>query len=348
MIIAKDDLPTFLDGLLGTYQVFVPLADGGESRYVPLAPGGTFTWQGVNTRKPPKEILFPQSEVLYSYEVGGDRVELREHFDKTKRVVFGIRPCDARSFLHLDRVFLEQEHQDPYYRERRENAVMVGMACLEPASTCFCTSLGGGPFAADGLDLLFIDLGDRYLVRRVTPRGEALLREQPALFRPAGEADRLAAREAEEKAKSLMSPIPDLSGVKPWLDAGFGDPLWDRVYEKCIGCAVCTYLCPTCHCFDLTDEAEENQCVSGVRIRTWDTCAFPLFTLHASGHNPRPTGKERFRQRVMHKFRYFVENWGEAACVGCGRCIINCPVNLDIREVLREIMARAAGAGVSA
>lgn len=345
MIINKSDIAAFLDSFRDEYRVFAPAVADGVSGYRILTAGSELTWQGLNTQRPPKEVLFPQSERLYSYEIGANGVQISAHYDDRKKVVFGIRPCDARSFHYLDYVFLGQEYQDVYYRKRRENTLLIGMACLEPAKTCFCTSLGGGPFATDGLDLLWVDLGDRYLVQVLTPQGKALVASKP-FFSPASEADYRAAAAAEARARAQMLPALDLSRVKPWLDAGFNAPFWERVSEKCIGCAVCTYLCPTCHCFDLSDEAATDRFLAGVRIRTWDTCAFPLFTLHASGHNPRPTGKERFRQRVMHKFCYFVQNWGEAACVGCGRCVVNCPVNLDIREVLAQIAVQDAGAGM--
>jgi len=110
---------------------------------------------------------------------------------------------------------------------------------------------------------------------------------------------------------------------------------WDAISEKCVGCSICTYLCPTCHCFDITDEIIEDK---AVRLRTWDSCAFPLFTLEASGFNPRPSQRERFRNRILHKFAYIPENHGQIGCVGCGRCVDACPVNLDIRQVLMDIV----------
>jgi len=339
MIIRKAAVAKFLDGLLKEYAVYIPRRREGYSEYTPLDPGSGYFWQGLNTQKPPKELLFPHGETLYSYRLRSDGVELRTHFDEEKRVLFGIRPCDAKGFCYLDRVFTRQDYQDVYYQTRRNNTVLIGLACLAPTTTCFCTSLGGGPFDTEGLDLLWVDLGERYAVRVLTPKGEALIKGRPE-FVPAGEADWQAVRELEGGALGKMAPVLDLSGLKKRLDENYSDSVWDRVFEKCIGCAACTYLCPTCHCFDLSYEVEGSQ---GLCVRTWDSCAFPLFTLHASGHNPRPTGKERFRQRVMHKFRYFVENWGVMSCVGCGRCIIHCPVNLDIRDVLRQIIA-----GVSA
>ena len=139
--------------------------------------------------------------------------------------------------------------------------------------------------------------------------------------------------EALQKARTALDCNLDLNTIKQKLEQGYDNALWDSLHEKCIGCGTCTFLCPTCHCFDILDEGADK----GERIRIWDSCMFPLFTLHASGSNPRPTGKQRFRQRVMHKFKYFVDNNGRAACTGCGRCIEYCPVNLDIRVVLGVI-----------
>jgi len=126
---------------------------------------------------------------------------------------------------------------------------------------------------------------------------------------------------------------PSTEGLKENLDEMYDDPFWDELHLRCLGCGVCTYLCPTCHCFDIVDEGNG---AAGQRLRNWDTCQFALFTHHTSGHNPRPTGRERMRQRVMHKFNYFVSNFGDIACVGCGRCVRECPVNLDIRAVIED------------
>jgi sulfhydrogenase subunit beta (sulfur reductase) len=129
--------------------------------------------------------------------------------------------------------------------------------------------------------------------------------------------------------------VADLEGLGDKLDNSFDSDFWDEVHFKCIGCTTCTYLCPTCHCFDIYEEEESDK--SGYRLRLWDSCSLSLFTLHTSGHNPRPSSKERMRQRVMHKFNYFAHNYNEFGCVGCGRCIQNCPVNMDIRDVISSI-----------
>jgi ferredoxin len=196
---------------------------------------------------------------------------------------------------------------------------------------------------------MFFAIDDgKYLLKIVTDKGREALKDIDALTSATdGDVrgkDRLIAATKESMRVSEMQL--DAGELEKKLD-DFDASFWQTIHIKCLGCGVCTYFCPTCHCFDLTDETKTTPYVSsasstdnkaqGRRIRTWDSCMFPLFTRHASGHNPRPTLKERMRQRIMHKFNYTVKNYSEIFCVGCGRCVVNCPVNLDIRNVLKEI-----------
>ncbi|MGQ9823453.1 MAG: 4Fe-4S dicluster domain-containing protein [Desulfotomaculales bacterium] len=334
LLLNKDQITSWLNKLIPAYQVFAPVKEGDYFCFQQISSGEQAVLNYTNSRIPPKEILFPRSEELFCYRCETGGVQLTEQVDESKKVVVGVRPCDAKSFLLLDKVFNGEQYVDPYYLTRRNNTILVGLGCNQPAATCFCTALGGGPFSTEGLDLLFVDLGDQYLVEVLTERGKELLSgmELPAADQKAQEA----ARTVKEGA--VPPSRIDLGGLKYRLDVNFDDPIWALLAEKCLGCAACTYTCPTCHCFDIVDEATGKE---GCRIRNWDACMFPLFTLHGSGHNPRPTGKERFRQRIMHKFKYFVDNYGAIACVGCGRCILSCPVNLDIRQVIEQI--RQAG-----
>jgi ferredoxin len=319
----------YLDELLETYRVFGPVERDDILGLELLRSSDEVVLDFFNTRQAPKEIFFPRSETLFTYQEGEI---LPVSLPEEQRVVFGIRPCDARSAVLLDLVFDTADYQDPYYVNRRENTVLVGLACNKPQSTCFCTVLGGGPFSVDGLDQLWTDLGDRYLVEAITERGEALVAESSHFREATAEDVGLKAGLAARVEEAISGP--NVQGIKERLDAIYDDPFWDEMHLKCLGCGACTYLCPTCHCFDIVDEGNS---VRGQRVRNWDTCQFALFTHHTSGHNPRPSGKERMRQRMMHKFNYFVENQGEIACVGCGRCVRHCPVNLDIRAVIEGI-----------
>jgi ferredoxin len=155
--------------------------------------------------------------------------------------------------------------------------------------------------------------------------------QSPSDIELAARDDLTKAGEQEQELLKNMPPILDAEGAADKLSSSFDDPAWQSLHEKCLGCATCAFVCPTCHCFDIQDE---NKCGKGRRVRLWDSCQLCLFTLHTSGHNPRPSGKERLRQRVMHKFNYFKTNNGQIACVGCGRCIRECPVNMDIRQII--------------
>jgi formate hydrogenlyase subunit 6/NADH:ubiquinone oxidoreductase subunit I len=328
-VIEKSAIAGFLDGLLETYCIFAPVEREGVLGFERLSSSDAIVLDARNTRQAPKEVFFPRSETLFTYQDG--TVTPVPPVEET-RVVLGIRPCDARSAILLDKVFDGPEYQDPYYVNRRRNTVLVGFACGDPLSTCFCTAVGGGPFSAEGLDLLWTDLGERYLVEAITERGEALISGHPQ-FCQATEEDTSQKATIAARADEMVTG-PHVEGITERLDGMYDDPFWDELHQKCLGCAACSYLCPTCHCFDIVDEGIET---GGRRVRNWDSCQFALFTLHGSGHNPRHSGKERMRQRVMHKFSYFVENFGEIACVGCGRCVRACPVNMDIRAVIEAI-----------
>jgi len=335
MIIAKNALPGLLDKLVAEYEVYAPVKQGAYSLYKQICNGAEADFGYVNSKIPPKGILFPQSEKLYSYSVTGEGTRLEECIDTRKKVVFGIRPCDVKSLLLMDNVFNNDKFQDPYYLTRRSNTILVGMACNDPASTCFCTSMDGGPFDQNGLDLLLTDIGEAYVVEAVSQKGKDLA--AALALGAADDSQKAAAAKARESAE--VACVVNTEGLKAKLDVNFYDPIWEKFHEKCLGCAACTYSCPTCHCFDIVDEAKD---CNGCRVRNWDSCMFPMFTLHGSGHNPRTSGKERMRQRIMHKFKYFVDNFNATACVGCGRCIKNCPVNLDVREVLADIRGSEA------
>jgi sulfhydrogenase subunit beta (sulfur reductase) len=242
----------------------------------------------------------------------------------------GIRPCDAHAFQIVKVNFDNPEYRDPWWVRRFESTTLVGLGCNAPRSTCFCTSVGGGPFSEKGLDALLYDLGERVLAKALTNKGEELLEKMGGSSAPD-----FARKEAENLARSAREMVA--AGVSTGklgdkvTNELFEAPFWEEVAFACINCGTCTYLCPTCWCFDIQDEASGK---AGDRIRNWDSCMFPLFTLHGSGHNPREMKVQRVRQRFMHKLKYYVDRYHDGVqCSGCGRCVRYCPVNIDIRKV---------------
>ena len=351
--IGKTELIDFLAGLGSKYDVFAPVKKNNSICFEPLSSPEDVVFDYPNSLKTPKEFFFPQAEVLFTFQ-GTERQTDKPAANTKPQVLFGIRPCDSKALLLLDSVFDQEDYQDPYYIEKRKNMVLVGLACRNPQSTCFCTSVGGGPFDKEGLDILVTELDDnKCYVEILTEKGEQLIAVpkgtpcgEDSGFKETNESNGQQIENLKKKAEVKITTKVPLEGLKEKLDGIFDSPLWDRVTERCLGCAVCTYLCPTCHCFALLDEKvsshPQDAFRQGQRIRNWDSCMFPIFTLEASGHNPRASNRERMRQRIMHKFNYFVDNFGQTACVGCGRCLINCPVNMDIREIIETIKLESA------
>ena len=333
-IIRKETLAGIVGELAGKMRVCAPMKAEDEVLFRVLEAGEKPLIEFANAKNAPKNFLFPRTETLLKFtRTGKGMVIAGDQKDEGETLLFGVRPCDARSFTLLDMLFDQEKYRDPYYLDKREKTTVVALGCVRPPyTTCFCTSVGGAPLSSEGVDILLTDLGEAYLAEFLTPKGEAL--REAFGGTPAGEAEeRQKETIATKAAEQISSRIPARE-IKPILDTRFEDPFWNTLHQKCLACGTCTYLCPTCHCFDISDEVKR---ADGIRIRNWDSCMFLMFTKETSGHNPRPSQKERWRQRVMHKFRYYVDNFGAIACVGCGRCVMACPVNLDIRKIVADI-----------
>jgi len=288
----------------------------------------------------PKSIVFPQSESMFKYttDENSDDVNILKRPEKEYPLtaVVGIRPYDAAAFLILKKNFDTKEYRDPYWMDAYESCVFVGLAVNEPSSTDFSASVNSGPFAEAGLDVLLADDGDVFLAKTLTDKGAAWLKaagwENEADLAHASKRIEEMKAAAEKKIASTISfeNIPNKS-IMELYNADF----WNDAAFSCINCGTCAYLCPTCWCFDIQDE---NHGKSGSRNKLWDSCMFPLFTLHGSGHNPRDTKTMRVRQRFMHKLKYYPDKYEDGPmCVGCGRCVRFCPVNIDIRKICEQM-----------
>jgi ferredoxin len=277
-----------------------------------------------------KEFVFPRHEKLYAYRFVGKQIELSPVEPPIKeQIIIGARPCDAAALTALDRIF-NWDTQDEFYNRRRELTTVVTLACGEFDSHCFCTSVGIGPGDPRGSDALLIPIdGDKYEVRCLTEKGRRLF---------AG-----VTTESTEEGAIIEGPKPqfNLEALGEFLVRGYDDPAWQTAALRCLGCGACAYTCPTCHCFDIVDEGGPS---GGTRVRNWDACQFPMFTMHASGHNPRSDQAQRQRQRIYHKFQIYPEKFGELLCTGCGNCARSCPAGLGVLPVLKTIAATSNSA----
>jgi formate hydrogenlyase subunit 6/NADH:ubiquinone oxidoreductase subunit I len=307
------------------YAVFAPVKERSLVNFGEVRDGAKMFLDEINTRKSIKEFFFPATECVLRYKRTEAGYEIAGKAPAApKSVIIGARGCDASSLAAMDALFT-WDYSDAFYLERRKNTTVVSIACNRADETCFCTSVGGSPNNAKGSDMVLSATEGGYAAEVLTEKGEQLVAAAGELFNDSP---------GQPKAYAEVPKKFDLEKVKPWLERNFESPLWDEISYKCLACGVCTYLCPNCHCFDIQDEATGSR---GARVKNWDGCQFALFTKHTSGHNPRPTQGARWRQRIQHKFRYYVDKFGCVSCVGCGRCIRHCPVNMNIAEHLRLI-----------
>ncbi len=334
----QTDLVAWLDELAGAYRTLVPQREADAVVFRPFESGRVPVLDRQATM-PPKASVFPQTEPLLTFKYlkdpenpGKVALEVDERIQSPATVVIGGRSCDARGFNTYDRVYDGEQVKDLNYLARRENTRFVTLVCEKPATTCFCHWTGGGPAATEGSDALMTPVADGYVLEAVSDGGTELLGSK--LLSDAGGKEK-DAQKVKEQATAAMGEAPDLEAVPQKLFELFDDMgFWEDVTAKCISCGACTYLCPTCYCFNITDESCGSQ---GVRLRSWDNCMSYLFTMEASGHNPRPTKAHRLKNRVGHKFSYYPSlHQGAIACCGCGRCIKSCPVSVDIRQIVLQ------------
>ena len=314
-------------------DLYIPVdTEAGVARFEKWEEGKELSNE-LNTVRSAKDFFLPQVEDMAEFKVEGKSIEIidtRKELDDF--VMFGVRACDYRSFSILDKVYLV-DPVDSYYKNRRDHATIVTLACNQPEETCFCANFGIDASEPGGDVTAWIADGDMYF-RANTEKGEALLAAIDA-----EDGDDKKVDEAKAAIKAIIEKLP-ISGLDMSRFKGenlltlFDDPRWEELSEACIACGTCTYVCPTCQCYDI----REFDTGHGVkRFRCWDSCMYADFTKEAAG-NPRSKQVQRFRQRFMHKLVYFPENnEGEYGCVGCGRCVKKCPIHMNIVKVIKAL-----------
>ncbi len=322
-----------LDGLFAKLtaagrRILAPVKSGERVEFEEVTTAQKVAADYVQTTRPAKGALFPRYEQMLRFKIGGKDVQAEEVTPEAKpTVLFGLHPCDAASLATLKAVFT-WDSSDAYFEPKLANTTVIGLSCTHSDAYCFCTSVGGGPGDTRGSDILLTPLdATKYRAEILTDKGRAVLALAPELFTAAnGQAAPALAKVAPRfAADKLSAKLPALFPKgEIWLEQSL----------RCLGCGACAFVCPTCSCFDIQDE---RQRYSGVRLRCWDSCGFGLFTLHASGHNPRPKQSERWRQRVMHKFSYQPERLGVLGCVGCGRCSRSCPADMNLAQHVQAL-----------
>jgi sulfhydrogenase subunit beta (sulfur reductase) len=296
-----------------------------------------------------KQFLFPPRVRLWQARRNGDDVLAvdEEPPDTTPLAFVGVRSCELHAIAIQDRIFVGGRFVDRDYAARREGTFVVAVNCFEPGGTCFCASMGTGPRADAGYDLVLTEILEgehRLLVEAGSESGAELLRELPA--RPAESADLEAAARAVDGAAQRMGRRMEAGDLRDLLARNIEHPRWDDVAERCLACTNCTLVCPTCFCSSVEDTTDLSG-AEAERWRTWDSC-FSLDHSYIHGGSVRPSGRSRYRQWMTHKLGTWHDQFGSSGCVGCGRCIAWCPVGIDITEEVAAIRATDGGQDATA
>ncbi|MBQ4642315.1 MAG: 4Fe-4S dicluster domain-containing protein [Oscillospiraceae bacterium] len=332
--IAVENLQSLFAAVSAKKQLYIPADDSAGQAKFTLWSEGTVLTEKLNTVRSAKDLFFPQVENLVNFKVSSKKIEILENRDSSEPfVVFGVRACDCRSFDILDTVFLS-DPVDTYYQSRRENGLVITLACNRPAETCFCGVFGIDASDPAGDVTCWMDKAYLYW-RANTERGQELTKSLSVLE----DCDESSVDAIREASKQILQKLPlndlDLTDFREnkLLDV-FNDSAWGELSESCLGCGTCTFVCPTCQCYDVQDFDNGREVR---RFRCWDSCMYSDFTMMAHGTN-RPTQKERFRQRFMHKLVYYPNNNnGVFGCVGCGRCLQKCPIHMNIVKVTKKL-----------
>jgi ferredoxin len=286
-----------------------------------------------------KKFLYPPSLRLFRTYRDGAGFRIEGNTDPPPRYAFvGTRACELAAAAIQDRVFLEGAAVDPTYRARREAAFLLAVNCLEPGETCFCVSMRTGPRCTSGFDLALTELDEVFLVEIGSALGAQMMAGTE--WRPAGAFEMSRARRALAEAEAHMGRTMDTRDLPEVLYENLEHPHWARVAERCLSCANCTMVCPTCFCSDVQDISDLAG-DAAERVRVWDSCFNREFSYVFGGHM-RPNVRSRYRQWLTHKLAAWIDQFGTSGCVGCGRCITWCPVGIDLTVELAAIRGESA------
>jgi sulfhydrogenase subunit beta (sulfur reductase) len=291
-----------------------------------------------------KEFFFQSREELFKFQWTKDKeIKFIPKNEPEERIFFGIRSCDLKGVKYLEQFYRRTFHDETVTR-KVEKTTFISMSCNEPSENCFCVCCDGGPYLIEDTDIQLLDMNDTYMLQVFSNKGEELLKKAKKILTHATDKDK-------DKLKELIAAVDKKFARRSYMSRGVKDislgkvpkEILDKFNIKCLSCGCCTFVCPTCSCFNVFDRKTDD---GGVRIRTWDSCNYSGFTREVSGHNPRMTPTERLKRRFFHKISYqcSIGN-GRIGCVGCGRCVAACPGGLDMSSfvtMLREINSGSA------
>lgn len=329
-VLGKDKLPRFFDILKNHGSVFAPVKHGEKNHSFQKVDSMEKVELNYNrTMISPKKMFIAPEETIFTFDKKKE-IYIEPEESSEKLVMFGVHPCDLHALNLLAKVFLE-EFTDTLYSSRRDRTLIVGISC-SPDDFCFCKSTGTS-FASEGFELFLHDIGEKYLVRVGSPKGLRIISENPDLFTELGDNDLDQFKAVENERMNSFKKSIEMAGLQDMLDLSYDSQIWKEYGDRCLGCGSCNMVCPRCRCYDVQDNIDLNL-TTGERVRRWYSCMLQDHGLVAGGHNFRPSAYERIRNRFNCKgsLREDMPN-----CVGCGRCSVYCPADIDFLEIMSKI-----------
>ncbi|RKX95071.1 MAG: hypothetical protein DRP84_05325 [Spirochaetes bacterium] len=345
-ILDKKKIKDLLKSANSEWNIYAPIEGIGGDVYFDILPKDDKIVDEVlnnlsiknnsNIALSPKDIFFPQMEVLFNI----DKDDFTETIESSPKLIFGIKSCDLKAVLFTDE-FFKRNYEDVYYLSRMKNRLLISIGCLTPPrpGSCFCTSTGTGPFLEEGYDIQLVDAEDFFYAEIGSEKGQIFADKYSEYFdkRTDGDTAKKDINKIKTKASDAVNLKVDFDRAVELMqdDDFFPNDNYKRIGERCIYCGACLYTCPTCTCFSISDTVSSNK--EGIRFRNWDGCVFEGYTREASGHNPRYEKYLRTARRYEHKLKYDFKVTGTSGCVGCGRCLESCPVNIGMSKFIVEI-----------
>ena len=327
----KEHLIPFLESITQTKELWAPVRKQDRCVFEVIDDLGKIDLTIIRTILPPKKIIIPQMFNMFRLTAQGYQGDFSHIRDK---VIFGIHPCDIHGILILDKLF-GKDFPDPYYIESRKRTIVLGFSCM-PDEHCFAKSTNTHVIA-EGFDLFFSDLDDFFMVWIGSSTGDDLIRKMPEIFN-----DKPTEKDVQDfiyhqiqrdnayKTKINFIAMPDL------MELRYNDPLWEKAGNACLACGQCSMVCPTCNCYNIIDSRFPGDNY-GKRLRYWDSCTLSDYSEVAGGENFRERRSDRLKLWYTHKLQAFISKYGKPSCVGCGRCVITCPVDINVQTVSKAL-----------
>lgn len=340
--IKKENLIRLLDILKDKANLLAPHKDEyGDIYFLKVSDVSKVLLQHFKPLMPAiREGLFKQMQDMINYTKEGKktRIETTGIEEKQETILFGLPTCDLEGIFYNDVFYAKREFSDFYYTSIRNELTLINIVCTTPPNeNCFCASMKHGPFSETGFDIQLTDINNNYFIAEIgSKKGEIIISSQINLFKQLSNEDTKSLEAIKTKAK-ILATKPYLNKEKALENMAYNplnNEVLDDISKRCISCGACNYTCPTCECFNVVDINFDNK---GVRKRILDTCILSGYWRMAGGHNPKPERTNRTRNRYYCKLLWDKEKFGDSGCVGCGRCLDSCPVNIDIKEVIKSL-----------